>query len=242
MKLEPVQTLWVGPINDLVAGCLSSFVAHGHDVHLYCYEDPEGVPEGVNTYPAAEILTAHLLEKNALGEGRGSYAAFSDLFRFTLLLKRGGWWVDADVFCLRPFDADTTHVIAAEHDSIGTCVIRAPAGSPILEETLKAVAHRNISEVSWTEYKDEFASVVLAAQLHGVIRSEEVFCPIPWNIIAQYVHSLYVPEFPLTTVGVHLWNEIWRREDLLPYASRYLTCLRLHTASEPDSSTGYSLP
>ena len=35
----------------------------------------------------------------------GSYAGFANFFRYELLRKRGGWWVDLDTICLRPFPA-----------------------------------------------------------------------------------------------------------------------------------------
>ena len=44
----------------------------------------------------------------------GSLAAFSNLFRYKLLLERGGWWVDTDVICLRPFRVRDELVIASE--------------------------------------------------------------------------------------------------------------------------------
>ena len=32
----------------------------------------------------------------------GSVSAFSNLFRFTLLYKKGGYWIDADLLCVKP--------------------------------------------------------------------------------------------------------------------------------------------
>jgi hypothetical protein len=225
MNLEPVQTLWIGPMNYLIANCLSSFIKQGHSVHLYCYDDPPDIPKDVKIYSADDILPKKILQQNVIGEGKGSYAAFSDLFRFALLYQRGGWWIDADMFCLRPFVAQNSHVVATEHDSIGTCVIRAPSGSEILRSTLAIISQIRIEDVAWSEYKDIYASVVISAQMSNIIQHSHVFCPIPWNMITHYVRTEYVPTFEHTTLGVHLWHEVWRREKLMSLSKRYLTFL-----------------
>jgi hypothetical protein len=41
-------------------------------------------------------------QSNTFGHGKGSYAGFSDIFRYKLLLVHGGWWTDMDITCLSP--------------------------------------------------------------------------------------------------------------------------------------------
>ena len=48
--------------------------------------------------PEKDIFTTHGYSTND-----GSYAAFSDWFRWRLLYEKGNFWVDMDVICLRPF-------------------------------------------------------------------------------------------------------------------------------------------
>ncbi len=70
--------------------------------------------------------------------GYDTYAGFSNFFRYKLLLDRGGWWVDADTICLRPFDFREPFVFASvmiPAGSDGGCVpavapgiIKAPRG------------------------------------------------------------------------------------------------------------------
>ena len=40
--------------------CLSSFVYHGHDVHLYVYSEVEGIPDGVVVKDGNDIFKAGL--------------------------------------------------------------------------------------------------------------------------------------------------------------------------------------
>jgi hypothetical protein len=105
---DPIQMLWIGELSKLERMALASFVANGHIVHLYAYDELAGVPAGVQVIDAREILPEERIFRYGpeAGAGEGSLANFANLFRYKLLYERGGWWVDADVVCLRPFDFD----------------------------------------------------------------------------------------------------------------------------------------
>src|SRR6187549_2184730 len=106
-----VQSLWVGevlpPLQQL---SIRSFLAHGHQYHLYAYGDLQGAPEGAVVIDAATILPAESIFYYQHGFGQGSVSAFSNLFRYKLICERGGWWVDTDVVCLKPFEFDVPYV------------------------------------------------------------------------------------------------------------------------------------
>jgi phosphatidylserine/phosphatidylglycerophosphate/cardiolipin synthase-like enzyme len=53
---DPIQMLWIGELSKLERMALASFVANGHTVHLYAYDDLAGVPDGVQVIDAREIL------------------------------------------------------------------------------------------------------------------------------------------------------------------------------------------
>jgi hypothetical protein len=89
-----------GPLSTLEKLCLASFLHHSYAVHLYTYGEVAGVPEGVVKIPGDEILPRERLFL-APGVQAQSFAAFSDLFRYELLVQRGGWWFDMDFVCLR---------------------------------------------------------------------------------------------------------------------------------------------
>jgi hypothetical protein len=65
-------------------------------------------------------------------DSRGTFARFSNSFRYELLLEHGVWWVDTDVVCLRPFDLERQFVFMTEVDSIGTAVIHVPPRSALM--------------------------------------------------------------------------------------------------------------
>lgn len=71
--------------------CMESFLNHGHSLNLHCYKDFE-VPAGVKKVDARQTLP---FEKFFVFDN--SLSAFTNVFRYKLILETGGWWVDTDV-------------------------------------------------------------------------------------------------------------------------------------------------
>jgi len=95
-----VEMFWHGPaLSRLERLCMTSFIAHGHHVRLHTYQEPQGVPPGVEVTDANRILSERYLFRHARS---GSVSAFADWFRYVLLHEHGGIWVDTDVVCLKP--------------------------------------------------------------------------------------------------------------------------------------------
>ena len=97
------QSLWIGPqLSTLEYLSIKSFLNHGYQYHLYTYTPVKNVPNGTIIKDANEILPASEIfyYKN------GSPSAFSNIFRFTLLYKKGNMWVDTDLICTKYFNFD----------------------------------------------------------------------------------------------------------------------------------------
>ncbi len=95
------QSFWYGgPLSPYEHVCLRSFLDHGHDFELYTYDLALAVPAGVRVRDAAELIPESEVFTYQQGFGKGSPSAFSNLFRYKLLIEKGGWWVDTDVVCL----------------------------------------------------------------------------------------------------------------------------------------------
>lgn len=100
MKLPIIQSLWIGsPLSNFEKLCIQSFLDHGHEFHLYVYDEVGGIPSGVTVKSANEILSHNLIFRYS----NGSVAGFSNWFRYEMLAKHGGMWVDMDMICLKPF-------------------------------------------------------------------------------------------------------------------------------------------
>jgi len=102
MKKEIANFFWNGaPLSIYERMCINSFIQNEFDVVVWSYSDLE-IPKGAILKNAEEILSKdHLYKYTQRGE-KGNMAAFSDVFRFTIVNKNPGeWWIDSDVICLK---------------------------------------------------------------------------------------------------------------------------------------------
>ena len=113
-----LQTFWTGkPLSRLERAALQSYVNCGYTVDIYTYNP---LPEFMVQVPQTPHIRVHdardILPETALFTYAGrstvgaredaySFLPFSDLFRFTMLYKNGGSWIDLDVFLTRPIPA-----------------------------------------------------------------------------------------------------------------------------------------
>jgi mannosyltransferase OCH1-like enzyme len=117
-----IHGLWIGKyLSSIELLCISSFIANGHEFHLWVYNVIDSpLPNGVILENASDIIHMEKVfcykYSNQFGHGKGSYAGFSDIFRYKLLYKHGGWWVDMDVVCLKYFNFTEPYVFRTHHD------------------------------------------------------------------------------------------------------------------------------
>ena len=105
-----VQSLWIGDsLSELEALCIRSFIFHGHPFHLYTYGNVDNIPQGTVVRDASEIIP-----EDQIYRVRDSLAIFSDQFRWELLSRQGGCWVDMDMICLRPFEFENEIVFGLQ--------------------------------------------------------------------------------------------------------------------------------
>jgi len=128
------QSFWAGgSLTPYEMLCLRSFIDRGHTFDLYTFESNLRVPAGVCIRDAADVLPPEEFFVYEDGPGKGSPAAFANLFRYKLLAEKGGWWVDADVLCLSDEIPDFAEFLAAEDDTlINVAILRFPPRHPLM--------------------------------------------------------------------------------------------------------------
>lgn len=135
--MTPVASLWIGgSLSFLDRLCLTSFAAQGHEVTLFHYEPIEGAPDGIKVVDAREIYPNDkiLIHKN------GSPAMHADIFRLHLMRQTPMIWVDTDMFCLAPFEAEAGYICPMETEkAVTNCVLRLPQKSAALAFMLEFV-------------------------------------------------------------------------------------------------------
>ena len=239
---EPVRSLWIG--NSLPPAhhaCITSFLRIGHPFELFSYDPIDNVPRGTNLRSAAEIIPRDRIFRYgpAAGRGAGSLGAFSNLFRFALLLREGGYWVDTDMFCLRPFPADPI-VISSERRSDGrttSCgsVLKCPAQHPLAQYCFDRAHAADPQTLIFGQTGPALvAAAVQDLSLESTVAPPDAFCSVNW-----FEHeSLCTPgTIPETAFGVHLWGERWRQmETPIPWPGPPGSILHALSTLSPSSS------
>jgi hypothetical protein len=217
MSTSVVQSLWIGgSLTSMERLAIASFLANGHVVHLYCYEEPMGVPAGAVLKDAGEILPRSRVFTYAAGFAQGSYAAFSNFFRYKLLLERGGWWVDTDMVCLRPFDFTDDRLWATERADppqelmVSTSIIKAPPGDALMAWAWRACEAMDTADVRFGQIGPRLLQAgVDALRLHAFMRPHTFFSPIAFYDWAKMLDPSHPFVLGREVYGVHLWNQMW---------------------------------
>ncbi len=220
MKALPVvQSLWVGESLSVMENlCISSFLRKGHPFHLYAYDNVSGVPEGTTMMDAGKILPQEKIFKYS---DHASYAGFANLFRYKLLLEKGGYWVDTDIVCLQPFQHESEYVFASQRRASGAgypvaannCLMKTPAGSAIMEACYSKASVKDPVVLKWGETGPELLTETITSfDMWSFVASPEVFCPVDYWDWKQFLEELPEENLLSGSQAVHLWNEMWRRD------------------------------
>ena len=222
-----IQSLWIGSeLSKLEQLCFKSFIDNDHTFHLYTYGEVKNVPKGVIIKDANEILNENEIFKYK----NGSVSAFSNLFRLTMLYKKGGYWVDSDVICVRPFKFDEEIIIASEpndkynQNTITSCFIKMPQNSEVALEGINIQReHKKLilsGQMQWSSGPRTIKELVQKFNLNKYVKTWKTICSCHWGHSKSLLDPNYTPnprvinrmdKIPDEMVCIHLWNENWRR-------------------------------
>ncbi len=210
-----IHSLWIGKtLSRVELLCIESFLAHKHSFHLWVYETPETpLPEGTILEDANKIIPDKNVfsyrKTNQFGHGKGSYAGFSDIFRYKLLYEHGGWWVDMDVICLKPFDFKDDYVFREHHDFpvVGN-MMKCPKESELMKRCFEqAVIEVDQNNVNWNKPVQILNDNIQALNLTSYIRA--ISNHDKWFYIRKFLYKNM--KIPTHWYALHLINEEWRR-------------------------------
>lgn len=220
-----IQSFWYGDtLSQIEQLCIKSFLAHGHEFHLYSYNNIKNIPEGCSLKDANIILP----KSSIFFDSRGLITAFSNYFRFNMLYKLGGWWVDMDVICLRPFNISLDHCFSSEYyegdifPDVGC--IKVPIKSNFAREYIRSIEffleNENEKPVPWGTFgprlmrsllklfdsskfimpPEQFIMPPVICAMNKEVNLDNIFRELPLKEI----------ESGLTGYSIHLFNEMWR--------------------------------
>jgi hypothetical protein len=198
--------------------CLLSFVRNGHAFKLYSFDSSLSVPPGVMLCHAAEVLSESEFFVYSEGPGQGSPSAFSNVFRYKLLVEKGGWWVDTDVVCLSAKIPRFERFFAFENPTfVNGAVLHFPPRDPVMIRCLEEALVLGKS-VKWGDSGPSLLTRVLRELgiLH-LTHSAQVCYPLPFTDAIDALRPHRLPAISERLAGslfLHLWNEIIRRHGI----------------------------
>ena len=196
-----------------------SMRAAGHPVRVWSYSRNKLAfleTRGVELRPADEVIPAALYEQIVSGT---EVRYFSDIFRYAVLLKHGGLWMDTDVILLRPFPFRGDHFFNLQwhpnrrHFICGNVMYAKPHSlhlKTLCETALDCffAQRTEYGEVGPTLLSDYIASEA-GAELRKWVFSPVLFNSIDWSetdLFAKPVSELADYLDDERVFGVHLWN------------------------------------
>lgn len=238
MDKQIVQSLWIGSdLTNMEIMCMKSFLKHNYDYHLYIYDNIKNIPDGVTIKDGNDILD----KSEIYAYNNTSFSAISNRFRFELLYKNGGVWVDTDVICLKHYNFDNDkYLIVSEpnkkynEEKIGCNILKFPKNDPILLDAIeickKAKEDILMGKLVWGLGPSTTKLLVDKYNLKKYVKywyfSNSCSChhaktlvdstydskEVDKNVIIKY--SKRLTDIPENTYFIHLWNEFWRRENI----------------------------
>lgn len=178
-----VQSFWHGPVlTPYERLSIKSFIDCGHRFRLYTYDLRLDVPDGCEVADAAAILPEDRVFFYPGDRGRGSVAAFANLFRYKLLHDRGGWWVDTDIVCQARRLPGARYVFGYQSDgSINNAVLKCPAGSRLMQRCHEAAAAEG-EDLRWGVTGPLLLSrLVIEQRLERFVADSRAFYPYDWR-------------------------------------------------------------
>jgi len=224
-KLDHANFFWMGDLTIYEIANLQSFINHGFKVIIWTYD--KNLEKNTNLKKvffkdANLVLHESLLKKFKQGRQKSSLSSFSNLFRYELLKKYGGWWFDMDCICIKNIDefikltVNRDFVIGRERkDYTGSSVLYFNNVN-IIDELIQEVdykAKQNEYSFFWGEIgPDLISEVILKNNLMNDTLDENYFYKISADKFHKFFdnktnHMIDIED----SYVLHTWNEMFNR-------------------------------
>lgn len=229
--------LWIGKeLSKLELLTIKSYLSKGYKFRLWVYEEIKtSLPQGLILADANEIIPKEKVfsykHKNHFGHGKGSFAGFSDIFRYKLLFEKGGWWTDMDVTCLKEIYTDKPYFFREHHQlKVVGNVLKAPKGSELMQLCYEeAVSEVDENNQDWHKPIEILNKNIEKLDLENYIQ-KNVSNQDLWDETSQYIWS--ETKVPDNWLFIHWQNEEWRTKKVnrnsFYYASSLAQLLEKH--------------
>lgn len=208
--LPIIQTFWIGSkLGLLEILSLNSFLAQGHKVVLFGYDDSINLPRGVAFEDASPFFPRAMVP---FTEPK-YFAIVADLFRYAMLYELGGMWVDLDVVALKPLSFENELIIASEltpHKEVyvTNAIIKSPPKSDFISACLNVSRQGDWKALPRGAIGPQLVQQLVAVfQMQDSVVRPEVFCPVPWWEVQNIFHSYKLELAFDNSYAIHCWND-----------------------------------
>ncbi len=223
-------------LGDLEQICLLSMLRQNSKVRLFCYDLIRNAPSGIEIIDAREIMPRHEL---LVHRATGGPSLGSNKFRYLILKKGLGTWLDTDVLLIKQLPQAENYIFGWQDKRlICGAVLYLPPNSSVLSEICDFVDQEypippfydeatrfalvrksklghptNVRDLPWGVYGPEALTYFIwKNDLIHLSKPREVFYPVHYTKAHVLLSSKYEVSELLTpsTVAVHLWNNVLR--------------------------------
>ena len=225
---DTLKTLWIGNLNEL---CILSYISWLKlDYNIEIYQKKIKIPQILKQY----VSSGRIILKNVKDildiKSIKNILPNSDLFRYKLLYKTGGIWIDSDMVLLKRLPISNLFddtIISSEHTfqagafkstldyvpNIG--VLKFEKNNKVLEKVIMKIENNKKKDDKITKNMTIFRNIIKKTDYS--IERPEVFCPVPWwNVEQIYYDDKYTTKYAVkvlenddiinNSVGIHFWN------------------------------------
>jgi hypothetical protein len=238
-NIEVANFFWGGDLTPYEEANFLSFLHNGFNVNVWSYQKLT-LPKEIVNRDANEIISKEFLMKFNQNFQKSNMSSFSNLFRYELILKEGGWWFDSDCICLKDVSDfsklanNQKFVLALENpDLVGSSVMYINdknIAEMLLDETNKRI-NKNNYKFFWGEIGPYLITDVFKAKnlFEKTIKTEYFYKikPEEFHILFDPDSTSNVQKLLKDSFVCHTWNEMFRKFDIekkkLPPKNSYLS-------------------
>jgi hypothetical protein len=211
---QTVRTLCQGKsIGHYQLLCLRSFVDRGHRVEVFSFNPELELPRWLKLKNAADIVDPERVLRYLAEHER--FAVHADLFRYSLLHKLGGWWINPDVVLLST-ELPTDDLFVSRLDKSGglsTAAMKFPAQHPLLTDVLDRIATFEQPVTDW-DPADNRALVGAFESQPAIVAKTNATDPVSWFDVLDLFDPAQAVEVAERCAGkafLELHMDVWLR-------------------------------
>ncbi len=228
-KENEASFFWMGELSFYEIANLNSFCKNNFKVNLWTYDkelESIGLSNQINVKDARLILDEEFLYKFNQGSQKSNMSSFSNIFRFELLSKYGGWWFDMDCICIKNVNSfinlaiENNFVIGRERkDYTGSSVLffkEKDVLNNLIDTTWERI-NKNNYKFYWGEIgPDLITEIILEKNLMTETFDEKYFYKVSPGKFYKFFQNNNLDNNKLEQIladsyVAHTWNEMFNR-------------------------------